>query len=447
MLMSWSEMEFQSLDLGDKRINARTIKIVEALSKSPQSSIPEACQGWAETMATYRFYANDAFDSSDLLEPHYQATEQRIRKSDSKTILCLQDTTELDFNGKQTEGMGRLSYDAQRGMYLHPTLCVTPERLPLGITDSWMWARGETKTEDKANPDIKESVRWIEGYERVAEMAKRCPDQQLVYVADREGDMYELMERAQQLDNPADWLIRARHNRSLAGQEKLWDAVEAQEALTKITFIKPRKRGEKARNILQEVKVLRYTLSPKGKTPVEMTLVQAREMNPPKGSQPIVWRLLTNRAVSTEEQAVEIINWYRCRWEIEMFFDVLKVGCKVEKLQLGARERVEKALALYMVVTWRIMYLMRLGRNCPELSADLVFDSLEWKSSYLLGKKKLPDGIPSINEVIRNLAMLGGFLGRKCDGEPGAKSIWKGFQRIQDCIYGIQMARELQEIM
>ena len=445
--MTWSEMEFQNLDLGDKRTNARTIKIVNSIAKSPQSSIPEACQGWAETLATYRFYSNESFDSNDLLKPHYEATEQRIRTSESTTILCIQDTSELDFNGKQTEGMGRLSYDAQRGMYLHPTLCVTPERLPLGITDCWMWARSQSKAEDKLTPSIKESVRWVEGYERVAEMAERCPERQLVYVVDREGDMYDLMERAQQLDCPADWLIRARHNRSLPNQAKLWDVVDEQEVLTKITFVKPRKRGEKARTILQEVKVLRYTLSPKGKSPVEMTLVQAKEMNPPKGSHPIVWRLLSNRQVVTEEQAGEIIDWYRCRWEIEMFFDVLKVGCKVEKLQLGNKDRVEKALALYMIVTWRVMYLMRLGRNCPELPADLIFDPLEWKSSYLLGKKKLPDGIPSINDVLRNLAMLGGFLARKSDGEPGAKSIWKGFQRIQDCIYGIQLATELQGIL
>ena len=205
--------------------------------------------------------------------------------------------------------------------------------------------------------------------------------------------------------------------------------------------------GEPARKILQEVKVLHYRLSPKGKSPIEMTLVQAQEINSPAGSQPIVWRLLTNRQVGNPEQAFEIINWYRSRWEIEMFFDVLKTGCRVEKLQLGTKERVEKALMLYMIVTWRVMYLMRLGRNCPELPADLVFDPLEWKSSYLLGKKALPDGIPSINDVIRNLAALGGFLARTSDGEPGAKSIWKGFQRIQDCIYGIQIGIDLQETL
>jgi hypothetical protein len=445
--MSWAEEEFINLELGDKRINTRAIKIVESMAKSPGSSIPGSCQGWAETIATYRFYANESVTSDALIQPHYDATEKRIRASESKVILCIQDTTELDFNGKQTEGLGRLSYDAQRGMYCHPTLCVTPERLPLGLTDSWMWSRGLSKEADLANPPNKESLRWIKGYERVAEMAGRCPDQRLVYVSDREGDMIDLMERADQLDCPADWLIRAQHNRSLPAKKKLWHEVDKQAAVTHIRFIKPRKPGEKARQVFQEVNVLRYTLSRKNKPPIAISLVQSKELNPPKGSQPIVWRLLTNRQVTTANQACELIDWYRCRWEIEMFFDVLKTGCAVEKLQLNTKERVEKALTLYMIISWRIMYLMRLGRNCPNLPADLVFDPLEWKSSYLLAKKKLPEGIPCLNEVIRNFATLGGFLARKSDGEPGAKSIWKGFQRIQDCIYGIHIANQLQELL
>jgi len=446
-MTNWLATEFKHLDLGDKRNNARMVEIVKNISTAPKSSIPQSCQGWAETQATYRFYSNESFDSAALIQPHYDMTETRIRQSKSEVILCVQDTTELNFNGQQIKGMGRLSYDAQRGMYLHPTLCITPDRLPLGISDVWQWARGTSKKEDHKKCLIKESQRWVEGYERVAEMAARCPEQRLVYVTDREGDMLDLLKKAQKLSCPADWLIRATHNRKLSDQAKLWDAVDQQPAFTQITFVKPRKRGEKARQVLQEIKIFRYTLAAKSAQPIPITLVQAKEVNPPKGKKPIVWRLTTNRKVETEAQALEIIDWYRCRWEIEMFFDVLKVGCQVERLQLATKERIEKALSLYMIVTWRVMYLMRLGRTCPDLPADLVFDPLEWKSSYLLGKKPLPKGIPTINDVIRNLAMLGGFLARKSDGEPGAKSIWTGFQRIQDCVYGIQISQELKELL
>ncbi|WP_340122727.1 IS4/Tn5 family transposase DNA-binding protein, partial [Methylobacter svalbardensis] len=130
--MNWANTEFRNLDLGDKRLKNRAIKLIENLAKSPKSSIPESCQGWAETQATYRFYANENVTWDKVLEGHANNVEERIRLSDSAVILCLQDTTELDFNGQQTEDLGRLSYDAQRGMYLHPTLCVTPDRIPLG---------------------------------------------------------------------------------------------------------------------------------------------------------------------------------------------------------------------------------------------------------------------------------------------------------------------------
>lgn len=441
--MNCLSTELNDLDLGDKRLEKRAAHILNAMLKSPQSSIPKACPLWSNTLATYRFFWNEAVSHEALITPHYEATEHRIRQQDTPIVLCIQDTTELNFNGQETEGLGRLSYDRQRGMYLHPTLCITPDRLPLGVTDSWMWSRGLNKAADQANPDVNESCRWVEGYERVAEMAARCPEQRLVYVADRESDFYDLLRRAQQLDYPADLLLRAQHNRALGDDLKLWRAIDQQNELTRVTFTKPRKRGEKARKVVQAIKILRYTLRPKGKHPMELTLVQAKEINPPAGQSPLIWRLITNRCVTTAAQASELIDWYRARWEIELFFEVLKVGCCVEKLQLETKERLEKAFALYIIVAWRIMFLMRLGRTCPDLPADLVFDPLEWKLSFRLGKKALPDGIPTLNQVVRNLAMLGGFPGRKGDGEPGAKSIWIGYSRVLDGIYSIQVASDL----
>jgi hypothetical protein len=443
----WSADEFSTLNLGDTRLNRRAEKLLNAMYVSPYSSLPEACCGWADTNAAYRFFMNDAVSAPALLEAHSDSTVQRIKRSDSSVILCIQDTTELNFNGQQIEGLGRLSYDAQRGMYLHPTLCVTPERIALGITDAWMWARGKTKKSDKKTPSVKESIRWTEGYERVAEMAETVPNSRLVYVADREGDLTALMQRAEQLEHPADWLIRAKHNRSLGNKEKLWDKVTEQSPIASIRFTKSRRKGEKAREVCQEIKVLTCCLHTSSKTPTTVTLVEAREIDPPAGKVPLVWRLLTNRAVESAEKAIELLGWYRCRWEIEMFFDVLKVGCEVEKLQLNHRDRIEKALALYMIVAWRVMNLMRLGRECPELPASLVFDTLEWKAAYGLNNQPLPDTPPTLNEMVRQLAMLGGFLARKSDGEPGAKSIWRGLQRLQDCLYGVHLSERIKDLL
>ena len=155
-----------------------------------------------------------------------------------------------------------------------------------------------------------------------------------------------------------------------------------------------------------------------------MTCLLAEEVNPPAGTKPVVWRLLSNRPVNTQEQAVELIDWYRARWEIELFFLILKEGCRIEALQLGRVERIETALALYLVVAWRINRLMRLGHSLPELPADLLFEQDEWQAAYILNKKPVPKTLPKLNAVVRLIARLGGFLCRKGDGKSGAKPLW-----------------------
>ena len=171
--MSWAEAEFHDIDLGDKRRDRRAIRLVERLAERPTASIPGACNGWAETQAAYRFLGGEAYDGLDILEPHRQCT--RARMAGHAVVLCLQDTTELDFNGQAIEGLGPLSDEAQRGMYLHPTDAVSVEREPLGVLDAWMWARAP-KGADGRRPEGDEGQRWREGYERVGELAAQMPE-------------------------------------------------------------------------------------------------------------------------------------------------------------------------------------------------------------------------------------------------------------------------------
>jgi hypothetical protein len=169
----------------------------------------------------------------------------------------------------------------------------------------------------------------------------------------------------------------------------------------------------------------------------------AREVGAPTGVKAVEWRLVTNREAATFEAAAELIDWYRARWEIELFFHVFKNGCRVEALQLSSVDRLERALALYRVVAWRIARLMRLGRTCPDLDTELFFDRDEWQAAFILNKRKPPKTPPPLNKVVRLIAMLGGFLARKGDGEPGVKTLWQGLQRITDFAAGIRFAREL----
>lgn len=438
--MSWAAQEFTNLDLGDKRLNKRAVLLAEQLAANPEASIPGACGGWAETAAAYRFFAQDEMNWDAIMAPHWQRSVERMRPH--PVVLCIQDTTELDFNGQAIDGLGPLSYEAQRGMYLHPTYAVTPVREPLGVLDAHMWAR-ELKDASGKRAGIKESARWIEGYQRVAEQASALPDTRLVYVADRESDILALMVTARDLGHPADWLVRSQHNRSLPDGGKLWDLVTDSEPLGGIRFTMGARPGQPAREIRQQLWTQRVDLPDGDGGTVAVTCLVAREVDVPAGVKAVEWRLLCNRPAVDLETATELIDWYRARWEIELFFHVLKNGCRVEALQLATMERLERALALYMVVAWRIARLMRLGRTCPDLSAALLFERDEWQAAFILNKKKPPATPPGLNEVIRLVAQLGGFLGRKSDGEPGVKTIWQGLQRVMDFAAGLRFAREL----
>lgn len=435
----WTETEFAGLDLGDARLNKRARTLMERLSSKPTVGVPQACRSWGETMAAYRFFDNDEVEWEAILEPHWRQTEQRM--ASQPVVLCLQDTTELDFNGRWATGLGPLSYEAQRGMYLHPTYAVTPERVPLGVLDAWMWAR-EPKDAQGHRGGIKESQRWVEGYERVAETAENLPDTRLVYVADREADMIALMARAQELGTPADWLIRSTHDRALPEGARLWTSTSEGEALGQIEFTMGSRHGVKERQVRQQIWMRRIELPAGPGQSVTATCLVAREFDAPTGIKPVEWRLLTNRAATTLAEAIELIDWYRARWEIEMLFNVLKNGCRVEAMQLGAMERLERALALYLVVAWRVAYLMRMGRGCPDLDAELFFDVDEIRSAYLLTEVKQPDK-PKLNAVLRLIARLGGFLARKGDGEPGAKAIWLGLKEIHVAARTLQKLRAL----
>jgi len=442
-MANWAEDEFGGAKLGDERLNLRLIKLATRFAEQPTASIPGACGDWAETLAVYRFFdqasaGKRGLNWQSILQPHIDSSEARMAQH--PIVLCLQDTTELDFNSQEMEGLGPLSYEAQRGMYLHPTYAVTPEREPLGVIDAWMWAR-EPKAADGTRPGIAESTRWIEGYERVAESAARMPETRLVYVADREADMVGLMQRAQALGTPADWLIRAQHNRCLPQGGKLWAEVLAQAPLGEIEFTLASRRGQPERTVRQRLRVTATDIPAADGSRIRVTCLIATEINPPLGCKPVEWRLLTNRGVTDLDAAAQLIEWYRCRWEIETLFHVLKNGCRVEALQLGSVGKLELALAVYLVVSWRLARLIRLGRIHPEWSASVFFSETEWVGAYVLNKKKPPTKTPTVRVVVRLIAQLGGFLARKGDGEPGVKSLWLGFQRLRDFVFSVEHMR------
>ena len=451
----WVTEELATLDLGDDRLNRRAEVLLSLLGDKPGASIPAACNGWAETKAAYRFFANEDVTTDAVLDSHFQATRERI--ADAEVVLCIEDTSEIDYTTKtDIEGLGPLNYEARHGFYLHPMIAVTPDRLCHGLLNYQRVIREPGTLGTKPDPtrpiEEKESIRWRNGYEQASLLQGASPEKRFVYVADREADFFELLAAAEVADETpkAGFVIRSKHDRTLVDDKTLRATLRRASVLGEVTFDIPAKGNRTARTVIQELRAKRVTLAAPSNltnaTPIEVTAVYAYERNPPKGQDPVSWLLLTSEPVSTTQQASTIVQWYMCRWQIEIFFRILKSGCKIEELQLQHVDRIEVALAFYCIIAWRVLWLTMLGRSCPDMACDAVFDTEEWQAAYTIKyRQRPPDEPPDLNTMIRIVASFGGFLGRKGDGFPGLQSLWIGIQRVRDFAEGIAIQKTIMD--
>ena len=445
----WVIEELSSANFSDVRLNKRMCKILDRAGSKPEASLPAACKGWDETYGAYRFFNNEKVTEAKVLSAHRDATQKRM--AGHKVVLCVQDTTEVDFTGRKLKGAGPLSVTERIGFFNHATLAVTPERLCLGVLDASMWARDfedlNKNGKRKQKPiEEKESYRWLEGYRKLCKLSGQFPDTTLVSISDREGDIYECFVEAMVVEESGrvEYIIRGCQDRNLPDKmedgcyEKLLRKISTYPLLGQVEFKLPKTENRSSRMVVQSVQAGRIRLKPpyrKGKKlpEVEINAVLVKEVNPPEGETPVVWLLLTSLAVDTFEQSCLVVEYYLCRWQIEIYFKVLKSGCKIEERQFETAERIKPCIALYMIVAWRVLFVTMIGRECPDLSCTVLFEEDEWKSVYMIAKQKPPpETPPSLGEFIIMIASLGGYLNRKCDGPPGTKTMWVGLQRMVD---------------
>jgi hypothetical protein len=453
-MQPWIEQELRTVRLADERLNSRYRVLLDRLSSKPTLSLPAACNGWAETQAAYRFFDNDRNTPEELLRPHYDATLERIRPY--PVVLIAQDTTEFDLTRAQEKVGGPLGDERHWGLHDHVALAVTPQRLALGVVHSFTWARDPDdfhKRDQARNKPLeaKESQRWLEGYRRACRVAAECPATRIVCLSDSEGDIYEHLAAAAAIEGPtAEWIVRACQDRCLAGESggKLWAQAASGPALGTLEIevsMRParshdgskRRQARQARIATVTVQSCRVTLQaprrPDRKlADLAVNVVLVREVDPPPGETPIEWLLLTSLPVDGFVQAGTVIEYYTCRWVVEVFFRVLKGGCTVEDLQLETVERFTNCLALYLIVAWRVLFVMRLGRECPEMPCEAVFTEAEWRAVYQIVKRRPATATPSLGDLLVMIAELGGYLNRKHDGPPGPQTIWIGLQRARD---------------
>jgi Domain of unknown function (DUF4338)/Transposase DNA-binding/Transposase Tn5 dimerisation domain len=441
----WAEQEFGNARLGHERLKKRLRTIARDFYARPQAQIPQACQSRAKTKAAYRFFQHPKTTMDALLEPHIEAARERIRKE--KIVLAIQDTTSLNYSTHPaTHDLGPIGSSPDRiiGLIVHDTMAFSVGGTPLGLLDVQCWARnGEEfgkKHQRKQRPiEQKESNKWLQSYRHVDQMQQQCPDTTLVSVGDREADIYELFHLALEKPSGPRLLVRAEQDRLLAdGQGHLWTIVQQQPRAGIQPLHLPRQHQRAARNAELELRYAEVTLKPPhGKSsygPLKLWAVLAQEVNAPAGIPALEWMLLTTCRVESFNDAIEKIDWYTKRWCIEIYHRTLKSGCKIEERQLGAATRIEACLAIDMVVAWRIYHLTKLGREVPDVPCSVFFDDAEWiaLTAFLTQNPDPPPQPPTLRQAIHMVASLGGFLGRKGDGEPGTKSLWLGLQRLDD---------------
>lgn len=443
--IDWADEEFDSVDLGDERRNSRLKIIIRDFFARPQSNIPQACQSMAKTKAAYRFLEEENNSMDKILKPHYQSSLNRIKNE--KVVLSVQDTTFLNYSTHPaTENLGLIGTrgDGIIGLIVHDTMMFNIEGTPLGLLDVQCWTRdpkdfGKNHFRNNLSIEQKESNKWLKSFKATQKVQSRYPNTQLVSVGDREADIYELFYLAHSIPDSPKLLIRAEHNRVLSdGQMHLCEYISSQEVSGIQIINVPRKKNQKAREAKLEIRFCEVKLKApwrkKNLCDLPINVISVQEIDAPEGVEPLHWILLTTCEVTTFEHAIEKLRWYCIRWGIEIYHKTLKSGCKIENRQLGSADRIESCLAIDMIVAWRIYNLTKLGREVPDMPCTVFFEDDEWKAlvAYKTQNPNPPKNIPTLKEAIHMVASLGGFLGRKSDGNPGTQTLWLGLQRLDD---------------
>ena len=433
---------------GDKRLNLRFEKIVNILSQQFECSIPQSFKYWGQTKAMYRFLSNKKVNEQTILSGYLSSwTDEQI--TEHSVILAIHDTTEIDLTGKRSEDqLGCLMYENQKGFFLHNTLLCSCEGIPQVLFYQHYWGRNPdtlSKRKERKHLPIqeKESGRWVDGVERVGEFFKRFNQVTVINICDREGDIYELLDKAHQQNSH--YIVRSSNNRRLKDEtDKLWDQIKKEPSRGSYSIeVKDQKTLEK-RIATIEVKWLNniVLLPPfrKGQdtlAPLTINMVYVEEVNTPDGIEPIIWRLLTSLEIENLENALKVVTYYTYRWRIETFHYILKQGCKVEQLQLEQEQNLKNAISLYSAIACRLLSIMYLSREKPLADINSIgFNGKQYtllcnylEKNYYLKINQQTKENHTVENFILIVSMLGGYL-KHNKPYPGIKVLWRGMKEL-----------------
>ena len=465
----WAQHEFGNAPLGDKRLSQRLLDSAKLQAEEPTRAFTAVAKSdWAAVKGYYRFIdqpEDSAVTVHNILHPHRERTLRRMQAQ--RTVLCIQDGTDVNFAKRaQCTGLGVIGANQTsaktRGLHLHSTFAVSAKGLPLGVLAARFEAPEPTaKGEGKNKPlEQRKSFRWLEGLRECVALTEQMPDTRLVSVMDREGDIFELFDEQRQKPT-VELLVRAKHNRHLVEHERLFQAVRDAPEQARLQIVvarqsarpnaskhklkaKREKRIAKVALHYRQVELAPTSRSHQARAPMRLWAVHVLEDTPPEGVKALEWLLLTTMPINACQDAEQILSWYALRWRIEDFHRVLKSGCSIAKLGHDSAERLQRAIAIRMVIAWRIMLMTLLGREVPELPAELLFCELELEVLTAFASTRRLDAPTTLGQAVRMVARLGGYLARKSDPPPGHQLLWHGYITLQGMCLGYALREQLE---
>jgi hypothetical protein len=453
---AWAEREFGECELGDRRRNHRLKKLAVQVAARPDGSTPAQTETWADLKAAYRLFDTDDVSFQAIVQPHCRHTREDCRPGDVKLIL--NDTTELDFTSrKHATGLGPIGNGGGRGFFVHSGLMVdaTSGRID-GMAGQEIFYRCVTHRKKRAkntrrrSPD-RESAVWGRLIDRIAAPP---PGVTWIHVCDRGADDYEVFLRA--IHNHCGFVIRAARlnrkvqtldgrNLSLAAFLGELPTHGQRSVAVKAT---PKQPARTARVTLRfgELLMPRPTVITPWirehdlQEPLRLRVVELREDAPPAGCQAVRWVLYTTEPAGDVAPADRVVGFYERRPTIEDYHKCYKTGCGVETRQYETAARLERVAGLLSVAAVRLMQMRTAARETPDRPAGEVAPQA-W-IDMLRAVRKIPALRQlTIRDFVRQLAGLGGHMLRKCDGEPGWITLWRGYEKLQLLLRGAQALR------
>jgi hypothetical protein len=448
----WATAQVGSAPLPDARLGQRAVLFLAQKAERPGDGILQSSHTPAAAKGCYRFLESGRVKAKHLWQPLQEETAKGLRGL--TRVVVVQDTTALMFPGLHaTEGLGTADQPREEALWMHSGLALRPDGHPLGLVYNHVWARPVEEFrqgyERKRRPfEEKESYEWVLGIRRATELRDRTsPRTKLLHVFDRAGDVHEVLREV--LDQGQDAVIRCCQDRRVEGPHGTIRAtVAAQPVRGRYLVDVPRRPGQRSRRATVEVRSATVTLDPPriypGRAPLTLRVVWAREADPPAGAEALDWLLLTTLPVATERQCRRVIETYKLRWRIEEFHLALKSGCAVERTQLKTAARIEVLLVLCAAVAVRLLQLTYLARTEPDAPCTVVLARDEWRVLWAYTHRRpisQAHAPPTLHEAVRMIGRLGGHLGRKGDGMPGVRSLWRGWRDLQLLVAGYHVPR------